>query len=238
MTKRRSLAVAAMLAALVTLAASAPTATAELVSDLRGTRPPVSGLELTVVGGDRFLALKNDTGKLIVVKGYEDEPYLRFRPGGVVEENSRSPSKYANEDRYALTPLPPEANSGAAPRWRAVSQNGEHQWFDHRIHSMERGVPPQVTDEDARTKVFDWRVPLTVAGAPVAAVGTLEWVPADSSGSSSALLIAAAAGAALLIAAAVALILRRRRPRTAPATAGAPVAQPEPPRQKATDEAW
>ena len=34
-------------------------------------------------------------------------------------------------------------------------------------------------DEGVRTKIFDWRVPMSVAGAPVAAVGTLEWVPAD-----------------------------------------------------------
>ena len=78
----------------------------------------MSGLELEVSGGDRFLLLRNDTGKQVIVKGYEDEPYLRFLPNKVVEENTRSPSKYANEDRYALTPLPPQANSEAPPKWQ------------------------------------------------------------------------------------------------------------------------
>jgi hypothetical protein len=150
----------------------------------------------------------------------------------------RSPSKYANEDRYALTPLPPQANSTATPRWRAVSQDGSYRWFDHRIHSMERGTPPQVKDEDVRTKIFDWRVPMSVGSAQVAAVGTLEWVPADSSGSSTGLIVALAAAAILLLAALGFLLTRRRRPRPAVATA-APSGEPaERPRRKAADEAW
>jgi len=236
---RRGFAVlAACVAALLAgPAASALAKDAGVVSELRGTRPPVSGLELEVAGGDRFLSLQNGTGKQVIVMGYEDEPYLRFLPNRVVEENTRSPSKYANEDRYALTPLPPQANSEAPPRWRAVSRDGTYRWFDHRIHSMERGTPPQVKDESVRTKIFDWRVPMTVGSARVAALGTLEWVPASSSGSSTGLIVAIAVAAALAPAALAFLITRRRRPQAAPA--GAPSAEPaERPRGKAVDEAW
>ena len=156
-------ALAALLAiALLAAPATASAADAEIVSELRGTRPAVSGLELEVSGGDRFLLLRNETGKQVIVKGYEDEPYLRFLPNQVVEENTRSPSKYANEDRYALTPLPPQANSDAPPKWQPVSRDGSYRWFDHRIHSMEKGTPPQVKDEGVRTKIFDWRVPMTI----------------------------------------------------------------------------
>jgi hypothetical protein len=225
---------------LVTLLVGPPnafSADAGVVSELRGTRPAVSGLELEVADGDRFLSLRNETGKQVIVKGYEDEPYLRFLPNRVVEENLRSPSKYANEDRYALTPLPPQANSAAAPKWRAVSRDGSYKWFDHRIHSMERGTPPQVKDESVRTKIFDWRVPMTVGTAPVAAVGTLEWVPADSSGSSTGLIVALAAAAILALAALAFLLTRRRRPRPAVA-AGAASGEPAEPRREAADEAW
>ena len=58
-----------------------------------------------------------------------------------------------------------------------VSDNGTYRWFDHRTHSMEKGIPPQVKDPSERTKIFDWNVPMEVGGAPVAAIGTLEWVP-------------------------------------------------------------
>ena len=230
-----ALACACWIAALCALSAFAPPAAAEeagLVSELRETKPAVSGLELQVSGGDRFLLLENGTGKEVVVMGYEDEPYLRFRPNRVVEENVRSPSKYANADRYALTPLPPQANSGAAPRWRTVSRDGSHRWFDHRIHSMDRGTPPQVKDEGVRTKIFDWSVPMTVGGAQVRALGTLEWVPAESSGTSAGVVVAIVAGAVLLLAALAYLLVRRRRAR--PAVAG----DAQAPRRKVVDEAW
>jgi hypothetical protein len=161
------------------LAAVSPAAfakDAELVSQLRATKPPVSGLELEVAGGDKFLLLRNSTGKQVIVKGYEDEPYLRFQPNRVVEVNTRAPSKYANEDRYALTPLPPQANSDAPPKWQVISRDGTYRWFDHRIHSMERGRPPQVKDESVRTKIFDWSVPMRVGGAAVRAPGAPEGV--------------------------------------------------------------
>ncbi len=213
--------------------ATAAGADAQIVSELRGTRPAVSGLELEVSGGDRFLLLRNQTGKQVVVMGYEDEPYLRFLPNQVVEENTRSPSKYANEDRYALTPLPPQANSDSPPNWRPVSRDGSYRWFDHRIHSMEKGTPPQVTDKGVRTKIFDWRVPMTIGAAPVSALGTLEWVPAESSGTSTGMVVGVAAAVMLALAALGFLLVRRRRPRAA--RAGAPG---EAPPRKAVDEAW
>ena len=77
---------------------------------------------LEVVDGDRFLRLENGARAAIVVEGYEDEPYLRLKPDGTVQENTRSPSKYVNEDRYGRRPVPPEAKSGAAPQWKMVSR--------------------------------------------------------------------------------------------------------------------
>jgi hypothetical protein len=219
--------------ALVTVAcglAPAPSALAKgagVVSELQGVQPPANGLELQVTGGDRFLRMKNGTGKEIVVKGYDDEPYLRFLPSKVVEVNTRAPSKYANEDRYALRPVPAQANSDAPPKWQPVSRDGSYRWFDHRIHLMEKGKPPQVKDEDQRTKIFDWDVPMTVGGEPVKAVGTLEWVPASSSGTSPLLFVGLGALALLIGGGAVALMRRRRRDR--PASPGGP---------KPAEEAW
>ncbi len=223
-------------AAFALLAIPSPSAAkdAGVVSQLRGTDPSVGGLEIEVSGGDRFLLVRNGSGKEVVVKGYEDEPYLRFLPSRVVEENVRAPSKYANEDRYALTPLPPQANSSAKPKWRAVSRDGSYRWFDHRIHSMEKGTPPQVKDEGVRTKIFDWSVPMTVGGAQVRALGTLEWVPEQSSGTSAGLIAAIAVAALLLLAALAFALTRRRRPR--PAVAGAAGAGPK--ARRRADEAW
>ena len=202
-------------------------ADAAVVSKLEGVQPPASGLDLEVTGGDRFLVLTNGTSKEVVVKGYDDEPYLRFLPSRVVEVNTRAPSKYANEDRYALRPVPAQANSDATPKWQAVSRDGSYRWFDHRIHLMEKGKPPQVKDEDQRTKIFDWDVPMTVGGQPVKAIGTLEWVPESSSGTSPLLFVGLGALALLAGAGAVALMRRRRRGRAA--SPGGP---------KPAEEAW
>jgi hypothetical protein len=198
-------------------------ADAALVSELRGVLPPAEGLELEVADGDRFLLLTNGTGKQVIVKGYDDEPYLRFLPNRVVQVNERSPSKYANEDRYALRPVPASADSKAPPRWRDVSDDGSYRWFDHRIHLMEQGTPPQVKDEDKRTRIFDWSVPLTVGGEPAQALGRLEWVPASSSGAAP-LLFGGLGALALLIGGGTFLLIRRRRAgAAAPGPGGKPV---------------
>ena len=208
-------------------AAPARAADAGVVSTFEGVQPPAGGLELEVAGGDRVRVLANGTGKQVGVKGYDDEPYLRFLPSRVVEVNTRSPSKYANEDRYALRPVPAQASSDAPPRWQAVSRDGRHRWFDHRIHLMEKGTPPQVTDESKRTKIFDWDVPMTVGGQEVKAVGTLEWLPASSSGTSPLVFIGIVA--AVLAIGAGAFVTLRRRKGSAPAGAG---------RGDPAEEAW
>lgn len=227
---RAALACAPVLILLCMLSAAtgARAADAGVVSTLEGLQPPARGLELEVAGGDRFLALTNGTGKQVVVKGYDDEPYLRFLPSRVVEVNTRAPSKYANEDRYALRPVPAQASSDAPPRWQTVSRDGRYRWFDHRIHLMEKGTPPQVTDESKRTKIFDWDVPMTVGGQEVKAVGTLEWVPASSAGTSPLVFVGIAA-AALAIGAGAFMLMRRRRT-SAPAGPGG--------RREPAEEAW
>ena len=226
----RARALSALYAVALCALAVAPGAMAKdagVVSELEGVQPPTSGLELDVAGGDRFLTLTNGTGEQVVVKGYDDEPYLRFLPNRVVEVNTRAPSKYANEDRYALRPVPAQANSDATPKWQVVSRNGSYRWFDHRIHLMEKGKPPQVKDEDQRTKIFDWDVPMTVGGDSAKALGTLEWVPASSSETSPLLFIGI--GALALLVGGGALVLMRRRRAGRPATAGG---------RKSVEEAW
>jgi hypothetical protein len=226
---------ALLLGLLLLVAATASAAgRKEEQSSLQQLKPAVPGIQMKVVGGDRFITLTNKTGKTVLIKGYDDEPYLRFLPTGVVQNNTRSPTKYVNDDRYGLTPVPAQADSKAPPVWKPVSRNGTYQWFDHRTHSMEKGVPAQVKDPGKRTKIFDWTVPMEVGGQPVTAAGTLTWVPASSSsGGSSTGLIVAIVAVVLLAIAVTALLLTRRRRRPAPA--GAPA---EPAAERTEKEAW
>ena len=50
----------------------------------------------------------------MIVEGYQQEPYLRFRTDGVVEENQRSPTTYLNANRYGGDDVPAGADADAA----------------------------------------------------------------------------------------------------------------------------
>ena len=156
-------------------------------------QPAVAGLQVQVLNYDDRLLLINRTGRTVLVRGYEREPYARLRGDGTVEVNHRSPSYYLNEERYGGTPVPKSASPDAAPRWSEVSKTGRFETHDHRIHWMSKGTtPPQVKDDDKRTKVFDWRVPIEVGPQPAAITGSLYWEPSSGGGIPTAAIVALA----------------------------------------------
>jgi hypothetical protein len=199
---------------------------ARLVSEVRAITPAVEGVDAEVVGGDYQLLLTNRSRETVIVKGYDGESYLRFLPDGEVQVNDNSAARYVNADRLGQTSIPEDITPQSPVKWRRVATGGSYRWIDHRIHLTERGTPPQVKDENKRTKIFDWRVPLKVNGRPSRVAGTLTWTPKSSSGSSGDLIIALAALALALAVFVLAVWRRRRR------AAGAA------PREKAPKEAW
>ena len=138
------------------------------------------GLGWQVLGGDAGLELTNRTGSKVVVLGYEDEPYLRFDPDGMVWENTRSPATWLNASRFGAE-VPDTADANAEPEWREVSNSGSFSWHDHRAHWMSTAMPVVVTDPDRSTLVQRWTIPLVIdagaASARVDAAGELWWRP-------------------------------------------------------------
>jgi hypothetical protein len=149
-------------------------------STISAVRPAVPGLGIEVLNYDDRLLLTNRSGKTVLVRGYDGEPYVRVQSEGAVEVNKRAPTYYLNEDRYAKVNVPPQASDKAPPQWQVVAKNGRYEWHDHRIHWMAKSVPPQVKDKDEETRIFDWRVPLVVGAKPARITGTLTWEPEDS----------------------------------------------------------
>jgi hypothetical protein len=101
---------------------------------------------------------------------------------GTVQENLRSQATFANRDPKGTTPIPASADASgpkSPAQWRTIDKSSRVEFHDHRIHWMGRtGEPaPQVKDPDVRQKVVDWKVPITVDGAPVSIGGTLFWTP-------------------------------------------------------------
>jgi hypothetical protein len=204
-------------AALLALCVAAPTAVAHqgnpnYRSDVRAIVPAVPGLSARVLNFDDRIELVYSGASDLVVDGYRGEPYLRFRPDGRVDVNRRSPAGYLNEDRFAQSDVPANANPKAPPEWRTVARTGRYDWHDHRIHWMGKGsLPPRVKDESKPVRVFDWKIPVAAAGRPAAITGSLRWVGTDGGGFPVAAALSLAA--ALLAGAALVVVVRRRRSR-------------------------
>jgi hypothetical protein len=180
-------------------------------SELDGVVPAEPGLDVQVVNYDDSLQLENNTGKTVIVDGYQGEPYIRIAADGTVELNRNSPAYFLNDDRYGNAPVPDSADPDAEPDWELVDMTGQYVWHDHRIHYMSTATPSQVTDTDQRTKIFDYKVPIEVGGQPAAITGTLYWV--GEAGGLPILPFVILGGLTLI---GVALVIRRRRGATRP----------------------
>ncbi len=89
------------------------------------------------------------------------EPYLRFLPGGEVQENRNSPTTYQNEERYG-SDAPDFAQPDADPDWVTVADDGTYAWHDHRAHWMQPIRPAGKAPGD---RIVEQVIPLVVDGA-------------------------------------------------------------------------
>lgn len=208
---RRALLLAAVVAASLAAApaASAHTGSPEYLSVIRSVTPAVPGLSVAMLDRSDRLQVTYRGRSAVVFKGYDDEPYLRFLPSGVVQRNALSPASYLNADPSGKAAVPAVADADAAPRWQTVSRDGRYEFHDHRVHWMGAQRPPAVRDPDVRTKIQDWRVPIVAGSTSGAVAGTLYWTPVDGGGipvAAIVALVALLAGGAVLV-----LVVRRRR---------------------------
>lgn len=171
-----------LLAALPAAPAAAHQGNPNYRSIVHGITPRVPGLSVSVVNYDDHFLVHNASGRTVVVKGYDGEPYIRFEKDGTVQVNHNSPAYYLNVDRFGGASVPATANAKAAPNWQTVTQNGTYEWHDHRMHWMGKNVPPQVKNKNKTTKIFDYKVPLTAGGTPAHIAGTLFWKPEPGGG--------------------------------------------------------
>jgi hypothetical protein len=177
-------------------------------SQVTGMTPPVKGIAISVLNYDDRLLVQNTSGRPVVIDDYAGKPYARILADRRVEVNTNSAAYYLNDDRYANVTVP--KGLGSQPKWKLEDRTGRFEWHDHRIHWMATTLPPQVKDQNERTHIFDWRVPITVGGQAGAITGTLTWVPLDNGGSVPMGAIWALA-ALLIVLSVVALVIRRRR---------------------------
>jgi hypothetical protein len=217
---RRPLAVAAVLAG---LAAMAPTAALahqgnpNMKSIVDALEPRVPGISLRVLSGDDRFQLTNRGNQTVLVQGYDQEPYARITPDGTVAVNHNSPAFYLNTERYGAVTVPKTASAKATPDWQVLDKTGTFEWHDHRMHWMATTVPGIVKDKKAKTKVFDYRIPIRIGASQGQILGTLWWDPAQDGGPPPGAIVAFVV--LLLAGGAAVVIARRRRGGPPPATA-------------------
>jgi hypothetical protein len=181
-------------------------------STVTAITPAVDGVTVEVLNFDDSLQIHNTSGERVVIEDYQGKPYARLLPDRTVEVNTNSEAYYLNDDRFADVQVP--GGLGAKPRWKLVDRTGRFAWHDHRAHYMSPAVPKQVVDRDARTHIFDWKVPIAVGGERGQISGTLTWVPLPGAcGLPTASIWASAGVMIVLCLIAFAVWTRRRGPR-------------------------
>lgn len=179
-----------------------------------GLTPATKGISVSMLGGDDQMLLRNESGKELLIKGYENEPYLRFSSDGVYQ-NDRSPAVYLNADRFANAQPPPHASAKAPPQWQKILPGAAFKWHDHRAHWMSPIPPPTVQDApDRRHHVFDWKIAAELDGKPLTIRGTLDYVPPPSDGGGPRWWLLAVLLSLAAIGAVGAVVLYRRQPRS------------------------
>lgn len=175
-------ALATMFALIVPAAAWGHEGNPDYRSIIDRVTPNVPGVSFEVLSYDSYFQLLDQHGHEVVIYGYEGEPYARVLKDGTVQVNERSPAYYLNDTRYPTGEVPPIANAKAPPKWKTFDDSGTFLWHDHRMHYGSPSVPPQVTDEHRKTKIYDYEIPLRIDGRKGAIHGTLYWVgPANTS---------------------------------------------------------
>ena len=197
--------------------------------------PRVAGLDVQVLQFSDRLQLQNRTGRTVTIEGYEGEPYARVQANGTVEVNKRSPAYYLNQSFYGNVSVPSFATASATPQWSVVDRTGQFEWHDHRIHWMSPVLPPQVKDKGKRTLIFDWRVPIAVAGRRGTVEGQLFWTPESSSAPVAAIVVG---GAIVVLGLLLVIATRRRRTARGGHPGGDDGSGGELPGSAGTREAW
>ena len=171
--------------------------------------PNVPGVHFEVLAYDAYFELRDQHGHEVVIYGYEGEPYARVLKDGTVQVNERSPAYYLNDTRYPTAEVPPVANAKASPKWKTVGHGGIFLWHDHRMHYGSPAVPGQVADQNRKTKIFDYEIPLRIDGRKGAIDGTLYWVGSPNPSKLPFIIV----GVAIVVGGGLVLFIRRRRGR-------------------------
>jgi hypothetical protein len=159
-------AIAVLLAAVVAMLATAPSA-----AQAHGPIAPAAssyfakvlglpaGLQAKVVDGDLRMWLQVPRDQTVVVLDYRGAPYLRFTSAGI-EVNHNSSMYYLNQTPVAETP-PTYLSATTPPSWHHVSSGRHYEWHDGRLHAL---AAVALSPSSGVAFVGRWQIPLRIDG--------------------------------------------------------------------------
>jgi hypothetical protein len=136
-----------------------------------------AGIEASVAADGSAITVS--AAGTVTVLGYDDEPFLMFA-GGQVLDNANSLTTY-DARPGVMTTMPPSAGSSdAEPAWE-VAGPAPYSWSDHRIE-WSAALPQAVMDAPKKPHtVSTWSIPVLVDGERAAITGRIDWVPVTDS---------------------------------------------------------
>lgn len=129
---------------------------------------PADDVRVEIIGGEAYVRIRSE-GTRVVVRGYEDEEYLRIDTDGSTWVNTLSRTRAINAERYGRVSLDGEFST-TAEKWVRRGSDGSVMWHDHRVHWMNPDLPPAT---DARGLVQTFEVVAEIDGSRTVIAGSL-----------------------------------------------------------------
>jgi len=137
--------------------------------------PRIPGLEIRLLqGAIPGLFVRNETDRVLKVRGRGGEPFLRIGPAGVVA-NERSPDYYLG-GAQTIRALPGGLTAGEKPRWRRLSRVPIWNWLELRSRLPDR-LHQRALLGPVRRTVVRWTTPMTLGRTGLELRGRVVWVP-------------------------------------------------------------
>ncbi len=170
-------AVAVVLAAGATSAASGHEGDPNIQTVIEGLTPSVSGVTVAIVQGNIVPAVSayDPTRTELEVLGSDGAPFLRLGPGGTAG-NAASPDFYLSQFPSGEASVPKGVRVGAPPRWVALSHRPAWAWFDERVPAL-GAAPPAVRARTTATLLRRFTIPMRYGVRSVQAEGVVTYVP-------------------------------------------------------------
>jgi hypothetical protein len=145
--------------------------------------PSVPGITVEVAYSANYqFVVSNTTTQTVTFLADSGEPFLRIGPVGV-EGNFASPTFYDSNVPSGRESFPPQAKPGpdVPPIWKKLAKQPNWGWYDHRLHPVERYLPPEVQKATQPVELGRWKVPLRVGDQPGELQGRFEFRPPTGS---------------------------------------------------------